>query len=354
MMRFHVVSLPHTNTTLQYGACAYTEKVRKFCRMMCSIGHTVYLYAGDENEAPCDEHISCISEDERAVAVGDGHYTHAPFDGRLPHWRNFNARAIEAMRSRIRPRDFICIIGGISNQPIAEAFPNHMTVEFGIGYAGTFSRYRVFESYAWMHTMYGAQTGNAFACDGAWYDVVIPGYLERERFPFVQKKDGYHLFMGRLVERKGFHVAAEVCQAAHVPLKICGQGTPPPYGEYLGVVGPELRGELMANASVVWCPTIYVEPFANVHVEAMACGTPVITTDWGVFTETVIQGETGFRCRTFQEFLDAVEDAPKLDPWRIRKYALDHYSLEAIAPRYDEYFRKLLNLWGDGWYARTN
>jgi len=133
-----------------------------------------------------------------------------------------------------------------------------------------------------------------------------------------------------------------------------GQGAPPPYGEYLGVVGPELRGELMANASAFWCPTIYVEPFANVHVEAMACGTPIICTDWGVFTETVKQGETGFRCRTFQEFLDAVEDVKKLDPWRIRKYALDNFSLEAIAPRYDQYFRRLLDLWGDGWYARTH
>jgi len=68
----------------------------------------------------------------------------------------------------------------------------------------------------------------------------------------------------------------------------------------------------------------------------------------------VKQGETGFRCRTFQEFLDAVEDVKKLDPWRIRKYALDNFSLEAIAPRYDQYFRRLLDLWGDGWYARTH
>lgn len=50
-MVFHFVSLPHTQTTLEYEACAYTSKVRKFCNMMKSLGHTVYLYASVENEA---------------------------------------------------------------------------------------------------------------------------------------------------------------------------------------------------------------------------------------------------------------------------------------------------------------
>jgi len=64
-MRFHVISLPHTNTTKDFVWCAYTEKVRRFCNMMKSLGHTVYLYAGTQNEAEVDEFISCISEEDR-------------------------------------------------------------------------------------------------------------------------------------------------------------------------------------------------------------------------------------------------------------------------------------------------
>jgi glycosyltransferase involved in cell wall biosynthesis len=108
----------------------------------------------------------------------------------------------------------------------------------------------------------------------------------------------------------------------------------------------------MANATAVFVPTIYVEPFGNVAVEAMACGTPVITSDWGAFTETVIQGKTGFRCRTFAQFLDAMEDVKQLDPHVIRAHALSNYSLEAVALKYDEYFRRLMTLWGEGWYSR--
>ena len=41
--RLHVVSLPHTQTTLEFSSCAYTEKVRKFCRMMVEQGNEVLL-----------------------------------------------------------------------------------------------------------------------------------------------------------------------------------------------------------------------------------------------------------------------------------------------------------------------
>jgi len=47
----HVVSLPHTQTTQKYLACAYTQKIVKFCNMMKFLGNTVYLYASEDNEA---------------------------------------------------------------------------------------------------------------------------------------------------------------------------------------------------------------------------------------------------------------------------------------------------------------
>jgi glycosyltransferase involved in cell wall biosynthesis len=275
----------------------------------------------------------------------------ASFDCTLPHWQSFNQRAANAILQRAQPRDFICLIGGAANKAIADALPNLIAVEFGIGYPGTFAKFRVFESYAWMHAIYGQQYG-AGQADGQWFDAVIPGYFERERFPFSEKKADYCCFVGRLIERKGYGIAVEVCKALGMKLLIAGQGTPPDYGEYLGVIGPAERGELMTNARACFVPTIYIEPFGNVAVEAMSCGTPVISTDWGAMTETVIHGKTGFRCRTFKQFLDAVEAAPTLDPHAIRAHAVSNYSLEATAPKYDAYFRRLSTLWDGGWYSR--
>lgn len=350
-MRFHLVSLPHTQTTDDFSACAFTEKVRKFAIMMTNLGHEVFLYAGEKNEAPCTEHICCLSEKDRKKAVGDNHYCMASFDYNLPHWVKFNHNVIESIKTRIQQKDFICLIGGYSHKTIADSFPNHISVEFGIGYPGSFSQFRVFESYAWMHMTYGVESGNIGAADGRWFDAVIPGYFEVERFSFSPEKEDYYFFIGRLIERKGYDIAVQVCKALGKKLYIAGQGTPPEYGEYLGVIGPEKRNEIMSKAKAVFVPTIYVEPFGNVAVEAQGCGTPVITTDWGAFTETVEHGKTGFRCRTLSEFIKAAEDVSRLDPYYIRQRAIDLYSLDVIGNKYEEYFIRLLKLWDKGWYG---
>lgn len=351
--RLHVVSLPHTQVTSAYSACAFTEKVRKFCIMMKDRGHTVYLYAGDENEAPCDEHVSCISEAERAAAVGAKHYTQASFDFSLPHWRRFNHRAAVAIRARADPHDIICVIGGRAHEAIARALPGMIVCEFGIGYGGTFAPFRVFESYAWMHTVYGAQSGpNPNAAKGDhWFDAVIPGYFEVERFPFSAEKDDYYFFIGRLGAGKGEEIAADVCRKLGKRLIVAGQGTPPAGTEYVGVIGPEQRGALMSRATALFAPTTYIEPFGNIVPEAQACGTPTITTDWGAFTETNVNGLTGYRCRTFGEFLRAAEEVKRLDPAVIRAHAISRYSLDVIGAQYEAYFDRLATLWGEGWYA---
>lgn len=350
-MRFHVAALPHTCSTTEYISCAYTAKVINFCRMMKSRGHTVFLYGGEQNEAPCDEHVACVSEADRAAHVGGEHFTSASFDYSLPFWKNANTKMAAEIAKRAERKDFLCIIGGYAQKQIADALPHMMAVEFGVGYGGSFSQYRVFESYAWMHLCYGsAKGGDPHGVDGNWWDTVIPGYLDPDQFPFSAEKDDYYLFIGRLVDRKGYRIAADVCFDLGKKLIVAGQGTPPIGTEYVGVVDPVVRGKLMSRAKAVFVPTIYIEPFGNVNIEAQACGTPVITTDWGAFTETVVDGMTGFRCRTFGEFKRAALEAENLDPYSIRDRAISKYSLGAIGKRYEDYFTRLLHLWDDGWY----
>ena len=349
-MRFHVVSLPHTNTTEEFTACAYTEKVRKFCIMMKSLGHTVYLYAGSSNEAPCDEWITCITEEQRLAAVGNNHYSAASFDWNLPHWKTFNGNAIREIGKRFEQQDFICLIAGYASKPIADAFPQAISVEFGIGYGGSFADYKVFESYAWMHSCYGSKVTDPHALDGKFFDTVIPSYIDVKDFPLQETPDDYYLYIGRLIDRKGYQIAVDVCRLLGKRLLIAGQGTPPEYGEYVGVVGTEERAKLMGGAIATFTPTLYVEPFGTVAVEAMACGSPVISTDWGAFTETVIDGVTGFRCHTLQEFVDAAENVKTLDRKAISEYSKGRYGLDAVGLMYQKYFYRLQTLWGAGWY----
>lgn len=347
---FHVVGLPHTSITRDFTACAFTEKVRKFVIMMKSFGHIVYTYGGPENESPADEHIPCITENERLIAVGQNHYTMASFDHTMPHWQKFNNNVIKGIKERLNHKDFICVIGGYSHKQIADAFPEEMTIEFGIGYPGTFAKYRVFESYAWMHTVYGSENPNPSNADGNFFDAVIPGYIDISEFPFREQPDDYYLFTGRLIQRKGYQIAVEVCKRLNKRLLIAGHGIPPEYGEYCGVVGSQKRAELMGGAIASFAPTTYIEPFGTVAPESMACGTPAITTDWGAFTETVVNGVSGYRCRTLKDFIEATEKVKCLNRKKVREHAIQNFSLEAIAVKYNEYFHKLYQLWEDGWY----
>ncbi len=261
------MSLPHTQTTKDYVNCAYTEKVRRFCMMMKRLGHTVYLYAGEENEAPCDELITCITNEQREEALDGKHFTEAAFDSNLPHWQIFNGNAIKELGKRLEQKDFICVIGGASQKPIADAYPNHITVEFGVGYGGIFSKYKVFESYAWMHAVY-AQFKNAATVDGQFFDAVIPGYLDPDMFPLGKGDGDYYLYIGRMVPRKGVEVAAHICKTIGARLIMAGPGDYiPTYGEYIGPVGPEKRAELMGGAIATFVPTLYIEPFGNVNIE---------------------------------------------------------------------------------------
>lgn len=348
--RLHVVGLPHTHTTRAFHSCAYTEKVRKFCRMMVERGHEVFLYSGELNEAPCTEHVALVHEDARLVAAGDGHYTSASFDASLPHWKLFNRRAVQKISQRIKPGDFVCLIAGVSQRTIADAFPENLTVEFGVGYGGTFARYRVFESYAWMHTVYGAQCGgNPHSADGRFYDRVIPGYIEPEQFPLGLQSGKYLLYVGRMTARKGLQVCRDVAEASGQTIIYAGPGEAEGFRS-IGEVDPRKRGALMANAVALMAPTIYVEPFGNVAIEAMACGTPVISTDWGAFTETVEPGLTGFRCRTLKDFVAAVDLARGMDRARIRERAVSRFGIDAVGALYESYFDDLADLSGGGWY----
>ena len=343
-MRFHIVALPHTQVTKEFAGCAFTEKVRRFCIMMHNLGHEVFLYAGEEVEAPVTELITCINEQMRAYAVSlVPHYTQFPFQGSL--WDKFNANAIAGIKERIQPQDFICLIGGSAQKDIADAFPSHLSVEFGVGYGGVFAKYRVFESYAWMHSIY-AGWKNPTTADGQFYDAVIPGYLEPDMFPLGDgkgdEKGEYYLFIGRLIDRKGYRIAQEVCQRLGKRLILAGPGEQSGYGEFVGSVGPEERAKLMGGATATFAPTLYVEPFGNVVIESQACGTPTITTDWGAFTENNPDGVSGFRCRTLAEFMHAAEGAKWLDRAKIRNRAVSLYNLDTIGLQYEAYFKRLL------------
>lgn len=346
--RLHLLGLPNAPVNLDYSLDGFAAAGHRFARMMMSLGHTVYLYGAEKSDAPCTEFVQIISERERKALLGDCEYQHACMDERYPLWQRSNACAAAEVALRKQPRDFLLTIGGASQAPIFQFNPDMLGVEYSIGYAGSFCNHRVFESYAWMHETYGRQG----ITNGRFFDTVIPVFFDPDEFVFQETPDDYFLYVGRLVERKGIGIACQAATAAGMKLKVVGHGDPKLITgghEFLGAVGWQERNELLAGARAVFTPTIYVEPFNCVAVEAQMCGTPVISTNWGGFTETVKQGETGFRCSCLKEFVAATKLVHTLDRRFIRERAVRKYSMWELCHDYQAYFERLSLLWADGW-----
>jgi SAM-dependent methyltransferase len=250
----------------------------------------------------------------------------------------------------------ICVTWGGAQQTAVQDLPQFV-VESGIGYPHTWAKYRVFESHAWAHMLYGKEGKFGGQC---WYDAVIPNAFDPDMFEYRETPGDYLLFLGRLNADKGVGVACDVAKRVGMKIKIVGQGDPAPFlasgphVEYVPPVGVEGRKELLAGARALLCPTWYIEPFGGVNVEAQLSGTPVIATDFGVFPETVIHGVTGYLGRTMEHFVWAAQNIHKLSRKACRDWALANYSLDRVALMYEEYFQQLLNTKGDrvdGWNA---
>lgn len=351
-MIFHILSLPHTQLTDEYISCAYTMKVKKICDMLVSLGHKVYVYASEENGTK-SEQITCITKAQQKEIFGQ--YDHKKefykisWEPSSKHWTVFNGKAIEEIGKRIQPKDFILTFAGVCQKQIADAFPANMTVEAGIGYTGTFSKYRVFESYSHMHYVHGDQKDD----NGNFYDTVIPNYYDVEEFPFAEERDDYYLYVGRFIDRKGYRIAQEVCEKLGKRLVLAGQGDFSGYGEYVGTIDAKQRGRLMSEAIATFVPTTYIEPFGGVHAESLLCGTPVITTNFGVFTETVENMINGYRCDNFRDFITATEWAGGVRNSQreyIRRNAQTRFGAYFVRMDYERYFDRLLDLYKNGWY----
>jgi len=322
--------------------------------MMIARGHEVYLYAGEENEAACTELIPCVTKQyQRECGFhGPDDSLKVSYDATNAYWTRMNNKVAREIMVRRESSDFLCLISG-SQWPISQLVPDLACVEYAVGYEAIAAPFRVFPSYAWAHAVYGWKYGAA-ACDPNDFDAVIPHFFNPHEFPLQEKKEDYFLYVGRLVDRKGWRIAQDVCERMGVRLLVAGRGEFDGYGEYLGVLDTEERAEVMGKALATFMPTRYIEPFGCVAAEAMLCGTPVISSDHGAATEIVGSWRNGVRCRSMADYIQAVRWA-RGDSNHIPDYldihleAVVKYGIPEVGKQYDAYFAKLSN--PAGWYA---
>lgn len=348
--RIHLPGLPHNDPVRATEYCAFAQRIRRLADLLVDLGHQVFIYCGPGYEGR-GEHVQVASTSDRQEWFGDETFTERVFDRWDPSdmcWLEMNAFTIRAIRRRLEPGDIIGITAGRCQQSIADAFPAHVKAEVFAGYEGIMPdrTHICFESEAWRHHCYGRYRID----NGRWFDTVIPNFFDPADLEFSARKEPFLLYLGRMTERKGLSVVAEL--AKHHRVVTAGQGPDRvPGAEHVGVVVGQEKAELLARARAVLVPSIYIEPFGGVAAEAMLSGTPVITSPFGAFTETVAHGLSGYRCHTLADFLEAADVVDELDPKGVRDWALERFTAEAVALTWDRWLGRLGSLNGQGWYG---
>lgn len=355
--RLHLLGLPHTITSDAFSHCAYTGKVKKFAPMMRPLGYEVIHYGNHGAESGADRQVNVLSRKRFRELLGhdlsDPKRTHGE-DAHTasPLYREYNRALAVLLRRAVRQHDLVLHTFGHATQPVAGSHPG-INVESGIGYPTTWAPWRIYESEIWRH-----RDHQRHQREGGHYEWTIPNYFVAEDWPLGSGAGDYLLYFGRLTSLKGLETVIEL--AGRLPKRrviICGQGDPAPWLkhpniEYLPPVTGSPRAKLLGDASLVLMPSNFDEPFGGVAVEAMLCGTPVATVDYGAFVETVEHGVCGWRCKVLEDWLAAVRYAGLLDRAAIRKRAVARFGLEAVGRLYDRAFRMIHGVHtGADWFS---
>jgi glycosyltransferase involved in cell wall biosynthesis len=351
--------------------CAFTQKVVKLSKMLLSLGHETFIYGCEGSDAPCSEFIQTHTLKDIISEWGDGDNRYELGYNWKKEWfrHDFNkprtkttlkcfANSVTEINKRKKPDDFLLIPQGLYQKPVDDGVGLYLTCESGVGYRGSYAKFRAFESAFIQNFTYGGE--NPRECiNGRHYDRVIPNYFDPKDFEISGEKDDYYFYLGRLIKRKGVEIAQMISKARGKKLLIAGQGVKSwnkgklvgedfsiegDNIEYLGYLEPTERNRYLSRAKLSFVPTLYLEPFGGTNVEAQLSGTPVLTTNFGVFPETVIQGVTGFRCDTLQDFYEASFLAEKLKAKDVRKNA-ERFLMDNVKWLYKKWFEDLYQLY---------
>ena len=325
-MRFHLLGLADypCKSTSDYGfePTSFHSLCYDMALMIKRAGHELVFYGPESSSPPCDENV-VVSPTPTACKA---------YQPDNPNWKEFQKNGRVELAKRYKPEDITLMSMGWLQSFGQEL--SKRSCEFAVGYQGHFARRCVFPSYAWLHAS-GRRPSSL--------DTVIPHFLNKDDWTFNDKPSDYILFIGRLGVSKGEFLLGEIAARTGAKIIAAGVGSPQfltSSVEYVGQASHEERLALISNAKAVIMPTQYIEPFGMVAIEALACGTPVIGSDWGAFTE-ILTPDVGYRCRSMNDWCEAVKHVGDMDRNACRQRFLDNYSLEAVWPQYEAYFKSI-------------
>jgi len=187
------------------------------------------------------------------------------------------------------------------------------------------------------------------------YAAMIHHGIDMGQFPFREVPEDGLLFFGRIHPDKGVEEAIEAARRAGLPLTIAGIVQDEAYFDqrvvphldgdrvqYVGPVGPAMRGELLGRASALLHLINFNEPFGFSVIESMACGTPVVARRRGSMPELIRDGENGYLVGPAEDPLPAVARARGLDRAGVRASVEHRFDVARMVDDYLALYRRIV------------
>lgn len=176
-------------------------------------------------------------------------------------------------------------------------------------------------------------------------------------FEFNDKAEDYLLYVGRITPEKGAREAIRVARAADKRLLIIGpvlQG----YENYFDQhIRPELDDKILylghverdglpayyEKALALLTPVQWEEPFGLTTIEAMACGTPVISLKRGAASEIIEHGKNGFLCDSLHDMIEAAGKISTINRKSCRTHVESKFATKQMVDGYESVFRRVVD-----------
>jgi glycosyltransferase involved in cell wall biosynthesis len=192
--------------------------------------------------------------------------------------------------------------------------------------------------------------------DANWVATVHHG-LPIDGYPVGEGRGDYMLFLGRMSPEKRPEAAIATARRAGVRIVLAAKVDAvdrqwfertvapllsAPGVEYVGEVDDGTKHALLCDARAMLFPIDWPEPFGIAMIEAMACGTPVITRRCGSTPEVVADGITGFVCDDDDAVVDAIRNVDRIDRGACRRRVEERFTVDRMAAAYEAVYERVL------------
>ena len=192
---------------------------------------------------------------------------------------------------------------------------------------------------------------------GQWVPIHNCVELDTYTFQPTVAEDAPLVFLSRLDPIKGAHNAIVAALKAGRRLIIAGNRMDSTSGhdywtahiephigkngiEYVGPVNDVQKNELLGQAAAMIVPIEWDEPFGIVFTEALACGTPVISSPRGSLPEIVRAGVEGYLVNSVDEAVAAIQNLPNIQRHQCRQRAELCFSASAVVSQYEQLYQQ--------------